>query len=63
MNISALLKLMDSLPDAPKIYRMNVTLSASKYLPENSIIMSADVADALEEAIRTGKDNANKRET
>jgi len=52
VSISALIKLMTELPEAPKLFTMPIEIFRHKLLPENYIILSNDVADALEEAMK-----------
>jgi hypothetical protein len=52
VDIAALLKLMEKIPSPPRLYSMDFKLFASNFLPENTIIMSKDIAEALEEAIK-----------
>ena len=57
VDIAALFKLMESIPSPPKLYIMDFKLFANNMLPENTIIMSNDIAEALEEAISDSKDS------
>ena len=41
VDIAALFKLMENIPEVPKIYRMDISLFVGPCLPKNSIIMSA----------------------
>lgn len=52
ISIAALLNLIKNIPTPPRIYRMDIKLFKSFLLPENSIIMSESVADALIEALK-----------
>ena len=55
VSIEALLKLMDSIPERPKIYTMQIELIRMDLMPENWIILSKSVADALDEAMKGNK--------
>ena len=57
VSISALMKIITELPEVPKLFSLNIKLFRNSILPENFIILSDTVANALEEAIR------NKDET
>lgn len=52
MDIAALLKLMESIPEIPRIFKMDIVLKPSPFLPKNTIVISEDIANALEEALK-----------
>lgn len=51
VSIAALMKLMKDIPETPRILTMEIKLIPSSVLSGNTIILSKDVADALEEAL------------
>ena len=54
--ITALMEIMKQIPEPPKILSMNFQLFANNFLSKNTIIMSKDIADALEEVLKEGKE-------
>lgn len=52
MSIDALMALIEEIPERPKIFRMNINVISNDILPKNYIMLSKDVADALEEAMK-----------
>jgi len=52
VSLVALVELMKSIPEPPRIFRMDFKLLGNNLLPPNTIMMSADIADALEEALK-----------
>lgn len=52
VSISALIKLMSELPKIPKLFTMPIEIIRSPHLPENYIILSNSVAEALEQALK-----------
>jgi len=51
VSIAALIEVMKQIPEPPKIFSMDFRLFANNLLPKNTIIMSKDIAEALEEAM------------
>ena len=49
------MKLISELPKTPRILVMSITVKLSGLLSENTIVISQDVADALEEAMLVTK--------
>jgi len=52
ISIAALIETMKQIPEPPKIFSMDFQLFANNLLPKNTIIMSKDIAEALEEAMK-----------
>lgn len=52
VSIAALMEIMKQIPESPKIFSMDISLFTNNLLPKNTIILSKDVADALEEAMK-----------
>lgn len=51
ISISALIKIMSELPKTPKLFTMPIEIIKSSFLPENYIILSNSVAEAVEQAL------------
>ena len=51
LSLAALMEVMKSMPEMPRIFVIDIKLVKSSVLSGNTIILSKDVADALEEAI------------
>ena len=51
VSISALTKLISETPKTPKLFTMPIEIIKSQYLPENYIVLSNSVAEALEQAL------------
>jgi len=47
VNIHELLNIMRNLPERPTLYAMDYKLVVNQYLPNNSIIISKDLAEKL----------------
>jgi len=62
IDIAALMKVVSEIPKMPKIFTMKIDIRRQPYLPENFILLSDSVADALEEAMRKAKCTATKPE-
>ena len=56
LSVAALLKVIGNLPKIPRILVMDLQLKEASILPDNTIIISTDIAEALEDAFRE-KDN------
>ena len=52
LSIDVLLKMMKDLPKLPRIYSMSIKMFPNSLLGDNTILVSKDIADAFEEAIR-----------
>ena len=52
-SIPALMELMESIPTPPTIMTMSIEFRKAAMLPPNTILLSSDIADALEEAINS----------
>ena len=52
MSTEALMELFEQLPERPKIFMMDIKIMTSDALPENWIMLSKSVAEALEEVMR-----------
>lgn len=48
LNLGQLQLIMNNLPDPPKIYAMDYSYLTSRYLSNNTIIVSSDIAERLE---------------
>jgi len=55
MSIPALLELMNSIPAKPKILTVGIKVKLHTWLPDNTIFISKDIADALEQALKGGE--------
>lgn len=51
MSLAALTKLMSDIPEEPRIFKMDIKLVSSSRLPKNTIYISSDIAEAIEEAL------------
>ena len=56
VDIAALIKLMEKIPEIPQIFTMDIKLIKNSILPKNTIFISSDIAEALDEALE-GEDN------
>ncbi|MHC4133343.1 MAG: hypothetical protein ACYSR3_15375 [Planctomycetota bacterium] len=54
VSLAALAKLMSDIPELPRIYKMDLKLVDNHYLPPNTILISSDIAKAIEEVIENG---------
>jgi hypothetical protein len=52
VDIAALIKIMQDIPEVPRVYKMDIDLKPSPFLLKNTIVISSDIADAIEEAIQ-----------
>jgi len=52
MDIAVLFKLLGDMLETPQLFTMDIDLRTNNYLSKNTIIMSSDVAEALEEALK-----------
>lgn len=52
VDIATLFKVMNNIPETPRIFTMGPKLVINRVLPVNTIFLSPDVAEALEEAMR-----------
>lgn len=52
VSIPALIKLMEDIPEPPRILTMDISLVTHRFLPPNTILISTDIAEALEEALK-----------
>ena len=55
VSVSALIKVLSEIPETPKLFTMPIEIIRSPLLPENYIILSNKVADALEKALADAK--------
>jgi len=55
VSIAALVKLMKDIPKTPRILTMPIQLKEATVLRDNTILISSDIAEALEEAIKDKK--------
>ena len=51
MSIDALMKIMEDIPEKPRILTMPIQILKHKILPPNTIFISSDIAEALEQAL------------
>ena len=51
VSISALMKVIVEMPETPKLFTMPIEIIKSDILPKNYIVLSKDVANALEQAM------------
>lgn len=51
LDLSTLLKVMGSIPKRPRIFTMDIKLLEHSLLDGNTILISSDIAKALEEAM------------
>lgn len=49
-SLPALLELMKTIPEKPRILTMDIKTMLGRILPKNTIMLSPDVAEALEQA-------------
>jgi len=52
VSLAALMEVMKSIPEPPRILVMDIKMVKSSVLSGNTILLSKDVADALEEALK-----------
>ena len=52
ISVTALLKIINELPEPPKLFTIPIEIVKSPLLPENYIILSSSVAEALEQALK-----------
>lgn len=52
ISINALFKIMEDIPKSPRILTMDLQLKEASILPDNTIIISSDIARAIEEALK-----------
>ena len=57
ISIIDLIEFMKTIPKTPRILTMPIQLIKSYHLSDNSILISADIAKAFEEAISKSKEN------
>ena len=58
MSLDALLKIMEDIPEKPKIFTMPINIVRHDILPTNTIYIGNDIADAIESALqKERKDN------
>lgn len=50
--INALFEFMDNIPKSPRILTMDIQIKEASILPDNTIIISSDIAKAIEEALK-----------
>ena len=55
VSIAALVEVMKNIPAKPQIFTMGIKFVVNGYLPKNTIFLSKDVADALEQALQEKK--------
>jgi len=58
VSIAALIKLMKSIPETPRIFIMDIELTRNNLLPKNTIYISSDIAEALDEVLKGGTDGS-----
>ena len=57
VSISALMNLITEMPETPRLFTMPIEIIKSSVLPENYILVSSSVADALDEAMKANNEN------
>lgn len=55
ISIAALFELMKNIPKSPRILTMDIQLKEASILPDNTIVISSDIANALEQALKDGE--------
>ncbi len=53
-SIPVLLELMKTIPEKPRILTMDIKVSRGQILPPNTMVISKDIAEALEQALKEG---------
>jgi hypothetical protein len=61
VSISALMKIICEIPETPKLFTMPIEIIRSDIMPKNYILLSNDVADALEKAMLAQKGASDER--
>ena len=51
-SINALFKIMEDIPKTPRILTMPIQMKKLNILPDNTILISNDIAEAIEEALK-----------
>ena len=52
LSLNVLLKIMEDIPKTPRILTMPIQMKKLNILPDNTILISNDIAEAIEEALK-----------